>query len=380
MTIWQTKAWWEMLKNSWQAKDIFEIDEIFVEKRKISFWKYGLFVIGLDKDITEETSLKLQALCKQEKAIFIQIETIFYDEKNSQKNFIPTEWEIYKKDSPHHPETSSGSSKKENTIYDSEINSEWQKLWIIWENIISTEVEKSFIKPNENQKQGFLSQIKNSYLRANEKRKNWQTWYYKKFIPPFTAVIDLKKSEEKIFADMKPKGRYNIRLAEKKWVECHIIEKNEKNITDFFSLMQETCSRDNFAWNTLPYYKDFLEKIQWSELISASFEWKVIASWIFVFDTEVSFYYYWASSNTYRNLMAPYLLQWTAIQEAKKRRSKIYDFLWIASPWEKNSPLTGVTEFKTKLSQDTRKLSESFIFVENKIMYFFIMRLRKLKN
>lgn len=297
MAIWQTKAWWEMLKNSWQAKDIFEIDEIFVEKRKISFWKYGLFVIGLDKNITEETSLKLQALCKQEKAIFIQIETIFYDKK----------------------------------------------------------IE-------------FL------------KWKTWQTWYYKKFIPPFTAVIDLKKSEEEIFADMKPKGRYNIRLAEKKWVECHIVEKNEKNITDFFSLMQETCSRDNFAWNTLTYYKYFLEKIQWSELISASFEWKIIASWIFVFDTEVSLYYYWASSNIYRNLMAPYLLQWTAIQEAKKRRSKIYDFLGIASPWEKNSPLAGVTEFKTKLSQDTRKVSESFIFVENKVMYFLIMGLRKLKN
>ncbi|NUJ98287.1 peptidoglycan bridge formation glycyltransferase FemA/FemB family protein [Candidatus Gracilibacteria bacterium] len=297
MAIWQTKAWGEMLKNSGQAKDIFEIDEIFVEKRKISFGKYGLFVIGLDKNITEETRLKLQALCKQEKALFIQIETIFYDKK----------------------------------------------------------IE-------------FL------------KGKTCQTGYYKKFIPPFTAVIDLKKSEEEIFADMKPKGRYNIRLAEKKGVECHVVEKNEKNITDFFSLMQETCSRDNFAGNTLTYYKYFLEKIQGSELISASFEGKIIASGIFVFDTEVSFYYYGASSNTYRNLMAPYLLQWTVIQEAKKRRSKIYDFLGIASPGEKNSPLAGVTEFKTKLSQDTRKVSESFIFVENKVMYFLIMGLRKLKN
>jgi lipid II:glycine glycyltransferase (peptidoglycan interpeptide bridge formation enzyme) len=40
--------------------------------------------------------------------------------------------------------------------------------------------------------------------------------YYKKFITPYTAVINLEKSEEEILARMKPKGRYNIRLSEKK--------------------------------------------------------------------------------------------------------------------------------------------------------------------
>ncbi len=286
-----------MLKNSWQADEIFEVDGIFIEKRKISFGKYGLFVIGLDKNITEETSLKLQALCKQEKALFIQIETIFYDKK----------------------------------------------------------IE-------------FL------------KWKNWQPWYYKKFIPPFTAVIDLKKSEEEIFADMKPKGRYNIKLAEKKWVICKIVEKSKENISLFFSMMQETCARDDFAWNTFEYYEYFLKNIGWAELIIAYFKETPIASGIFIFKDEVSFYYYGASTSNFRNLMAPYLLQWTAIQEAKKRGSKIYDFLGIASPWEKNSPLAGVTEFKTKLSQDTRKVSESFIFVKNKVMYFLIMGIRKIKR
>jgi len=44
----------------------------------------------------------------------------------------------------------------------------------------------------------------------------FQFKHYKKFITPHTAVIDLEKSEEEILANMKPKGRYNIRLAEKK--------------------------------------------------------------------------------------------------------------------------------------------------------------------
>jgi len=70
-----------MLKKSNQAEEVFEIDGIFIEKRKIALSQYGLFIIGLTKSIHPETSQKLQNLCKQEKALFIQIETIFYDEK-----------------------------------------------------------------------------------------------------------------------------------------------------------------------------------------------------------------------------------------------------------------------------------------------------------
>jgi lipid II:glycine glycyltransferase (peptidoglycan interpeptide bridge formation enzyme) len=43
---------------------------------------------------------------------------------------------------------------------------------------------------------------------------------------------------------MKPKGRYNIKLAEKKGVEIKIVEKTDKNIQYFYELMNETTSRD----------------------------------------------------------------------------------------------------------------------------------------
>jgi hypothetical protein len=370
MSLWQKREWSEMLKNSWQADEIFEIDGIFVEKRKISLGKYGLFVIGLEKSISPETAQKLENLCKQENALFFQIETIFYNEKieflvpNSSTRKDETK---NKNLSFQNIEFGTEEEEKENTIYDSEMNSQWQKVWIFQESVIST--ENSVIS----------TEVEKSFPH-NFKWKNWQPWYYKKFIPPFTAVIDLEKNLEEILADMKPKGRYNIKLAEKKWVICKIAEKSKENISLFFSMMQETCSRDNFAWNTFEYYEYFLKNIGWAELFIAYFEETPIASGIFIFKDDVSFYYYGASTSNFRNLMAPYLLQWTAIQEAKKRGGKIYDFLGIASPWEKNSPLAGVTEFKTKLSQDTRKVSESFIFIEKKVSYLLIMILRKMKK
>jgi len=207
-------------------------------------------------------------------------------------------------------------------------------------------------------------------------------WYYKKFITPYTAVIDLKQDKEDILKKMKPKWRYNIRLAEKKWVIIKEVEKNNKYIEKFYKLMNETTSRDKFNWNSLDYYITFLKKIESSKLLLAYKDDKVIAWWIFVFDKKVSIYYYWASTSNpkYRNLMAPYLLQWKAISIAKNIWSKLYDFLWVASPWETNSSLSWVTSFKKKLTPDIRKVSTSYIWINKKYKYYLLIILRRLKN
>ena len=209
-----------------------------------------------------------------------------------------------------------------------------------------------------------------------------EEWYYKNFITPYTAVINLEKTEEEILKNMKPKWRYNIRLAEKKWIRVKEVKKTNKNIKYFYDLMMDTTSRDRFSWNTLSYYITFLEKIKSSKLLLAYHEDEVIAGWIFIIDKNVSIYYYGASTSDkkYRNLMAPYLLQWEAIKIAKKSWSKIYDFLWVATPWEIGSSLSWITDFKKKLTKDIRKVSTSYIWVNKKIKYKIIILLRFIKK
>ncbi len=300
MYIWQTKKWWEMLVNSNQAEKIIEIGWLQIEKRKISFWKFWLFILWIDEkniNTIKKNYKNLEKLCKKENCIFIQVETINYN----------------------------------------------------W--------------------------IQNHYIKWLKK------WYYKKFITPYTAIIDLSKDDEDILKNMKPKGRYNIKLAWKKWVEVKEVEKNNKNIEQFYDLMVQTTWRNWFAWNKLDYYIKFLEQLNNSKLLLAYFEDKVIAWWIFIFDKDISIYYYWASTSNqkYRNLMAPFLLQWEAIKIAKKSWSNFYDFLWVATPWDKKSSLSWVTDFKMKLTKEKTNISESFIFINKKIIYIVIKLLRKIK-
>jgi len=202
--------------------------------------------------------------------------------------------------------------------------------------------------------------------------QNFHTWYYKKFITPFTAIIDLNKTDEEILAMMKPKWRYNIKLAKKKGVTVTKVKKTNENIKAYYDLSQETTKRDNFAWHKEEYYQTFLNTLQNSELFLASIDWEVIAGGIFVFEKNVSYYYYGASTSKkqFRNLMAPYLLQWEAIQCAKSLDSKIYDFLWVSWEWEYfDESLSGVTDFKKKLTPNIKHVSHSYIYIDKKIQY-----------
>lgn len=76
----------------------------------------------------------------------------------------------------------------------------------------------------------------------------------------------------------------------------------------------------------------------------------MIAAGIYVFYNLVGLYYYGASTSDpeIRKHMAPYLLQWEAIREAKSRGCIIYDFLGIAPPDDMEHPLMGVSSFKEK--------------------------------
>ena len=163
--------------------------------------------------------------------------------------------------------------------------------------------------------------------------------------PQTSLVIDLLQTEDQILEQMKPKGRYNIKLAEKHVVTVEV----SGDVEAFHSLLKMTADRDGFGVHSVQYYQSMLSALgQNAQLLMARYEDQLIAGGIFVYLDEWGIYYYGASDNHFRNVMAPYLLQWTAIKEAKKRGCKYYDFLGIAPEGATKHPWAGVTDFKKK--------------------------------
>lgn len=174
--------------------------------------------------------------------------------------------------------------------------------------------------------------------------------------PQHTLVLNLQKEETELLADMHQKTRYNIRLAEKKGVEVR--EGNDIDV--FWKLNEQTTGRDGFTSHDKTYYEHMLQ-LPMCHQLTAYYENEPVASNLYLSFNRVTTYLHGTSSNTYRNVMAPYLLQWTAIQFAKKHGAYTFDFWGIAPEiekthenarcsngmcWDKTHRWDGITRFK----------------------------------
>lgn len=132
-------------------------------------------------------------------------------------------------------------------------------------------------------------------------------------------------TKEQVFAGFKQKTRYNIRLAARRGVG--IRECGYEAIEDFSQLMQETGERDNFGVRNSAYFVNMLRALgSHGALFMAYYDNKPIAGTMFAYYGDKAWYLYGASSNSYRNVMPNYLLQWTMIQRAMDLGCRIYDF------------------------------------------------------
>ena len=140
---------------------------------------------------------------------------------------------------------------------------------------------------------------------------------------------------------MKPKTRYNIKVAQKHQIK---IDRGENYFPDFWRLMQKTSLRQEIKPHPQNYYKKMLATLGEEGIIKlmvAKYQGRVIASNLMVYFGDWAVYLHGASDYEYRQYMAPFLLQWQAITEAKNQGKKYYDFWGVD---EKKWP--GVTRFK----------------------------------
>lgn len=166
--------------------------------------------------------------------------------------------------------------------------------------------------------------------------------------PRHTLILDIRQDEEETLKQMHQKTRYNIRLAEKKEVK---IEVDNTKFKEFWDLQKKTEDRQGISTFSAQYYENILQ-LPFVKLYLAKYEDKIIAANIMIFWGQTVIYLFGASDYEYRNIMAPYLLQWQAVKDAKAQGKWFYDF-WGAAPKEakgRETNWTGFTRFKMGFS------------------------------
>lgn len=199
--------------------------------------------------------------------------------------------------------------------------------------------------------------------------------------PDETIIINITPDEEELLKSFHSKTRYNIRLAKRKGVEV-TVSTNPKDIDSFYSIAQTTSSRNSFGIHSKQYYALQLQTLiehNAGALFLATYKKKVIAANIVVFDGKTGIYLHGASSNEFRNVMAPHLLQWEQILESKKRGCTHYDFWGATSSKDSSHPWFGVTRFKKGFSKEFTKYIGAYTIPLNKQWYLLYSFIKKMK-
>lgn len=180
-----------------------------------------------------------------------------------------------------------------------------------------------------------------------------------------TWVLNLDQSEEKILADMRKNTRYYIRKAERDGVKI-IKTSNSKYLEDFWKIYADTVKRQKWNAYSKEYIKQEFEMFKTDdqiELYLAKYKGKFIAGSLIVYYGDQAIYHHSGSLTKYLKITASYLIQWEAIQNAKKRGLKWYNF-WGISPlvMEKGEyraqaghPWAGLTFFKLGFGGEVRQ-------------------------
>jgi len=155
--------------------------------------------------------------------------------------------------------------------------------------------------------------------------------------PGKTLVIDLSQTAEELLQQMHPKTRYNIRLAEKHGVEI----KDEFDISighglfaqEAAELVVKTATRQGYKGYSNNYYQQLIDCFAVQNrgdvrlrIYKAIYQNKLLSSAIMVDYGSTRTFLFGGSAEENKNVMAPYLMHWQAMQDAKLAGLKHYDF------------------------------------------------------
>ena len=162
------------------------------------------------------------------------------------------------------------------------------------------------------------------------------------------GILDLNKSEEEILAGASQRLRRALRKAEKNHVEIEI-SNNPNDIKQFYGIQLETAKRHDFV----SFSEDFLTKqfVTFAKddaalLYTAKYEGQILAQNFMIFYGNEASYHYGVSTALGTKISGAPSLHIRAMEDARKRGIKRYNFWGITEENDTQHRFYGVSQFK----------------------------------
>jgi peptidoglycan pentaglycine glycine transferase (the first glycine) len=196
-------------------------------------------------------------------------------------------------------------------------------------------------------------------------------------VPKETLVIDINRSAESILAAMKPKGRYNVGIAERSLVETRIessilvsTQSLSETVNQFYAVLCEAGERDGFDVEPLKFFEQLasvLVPAGLAKFLFAQHEDDVLSAMLLITFGNRATYLYGGVSNHKRNLMGGYALQWTAIQAARAAGCKTYDLYGFNTFCAPDHRYGRFSQFKSRFGGESVKTigAQDYFFLDD---------------
>lgn len=176
-------------------------------------------------------------------------------------------------------------------------------------------------------------------------------------MPPDTVEISLQHDEDSLFMDMRQNTRNSIRRSYRKGVTVQ--DAPLKYLPDWYRLYNETAQKKGFEAEKIDYfenlfrYADFFMEQTGNSAIVPSFHLllatkgrEILSGMILGLYGNMAYYLFAGSSETGREYMPAYMLQWEAIKMAKSSDCTTYDLFGIPPNNDPSHPQHGLYTFK----------------------------------
>ena len=168
--------------------------------------------------------------------------------------------------------------------------------------------------------------------------------------PEASWKLNLVAPEEQLFSGMRKTTRYLLRQALGN--EDITVEKSTSvvDVATFLAMHEKVSLRQAFVPFSREYLENEFEAFMQDDgvvLFFGKYKGEIAAASFVVFWSGIGFYHHAVSLPQFSKLSIPYLLQWEALKEAKKRGCLLYDFWGYVDPkTQPNHPWAGPTLFK----------------------------------
>lgn len=185
-----------------------------------------------------------------------------------------------------------------------------------------------------------------------------------------TVWLDLRGDEKDWLERMKPKTRYNLRLAGRKGVTVR--NGTSADLGLLYRMYAETSVRDGFVIRSEAYYRNVWQRFLDAgmlEALIAEVDGEPVAGLILFFFAGRAWYLYGMSRNLHRDRMPNYPLQWEAMRRAKMRGCIQYDLWGAPDVFDESDSMWGVFRYKQGLGGEIIRTAGAWDFPVNRLVY-----------